>query len=283
MNVVESLYLCYKGLARTRSTFKHPKYQQPYHALVSKLTNEEVNGALLSVLVRVKSKTFFCVQLRIDDCDNHQRYYIGINRRYENICVAYIHVAPMPQPLAAYLWACRSQDQRPYPGSYTTSTTPSERSELPCVGSASSCVRTLRWSYSRRRWQSRQGLHKRRQWFAMGIKPRREQPYRVSQRRQIVNQRRAFSKENCLTSQKEQERNIARGEWRERSGRTEWARRSICRLDTWGSAVVKTRNEGVPVRYPGTARLVQRAHEHRSARCITILVRSLVIPPARTI
>jgi len=105
MNIVESLYLCYRGLARTRSTFKHPKYQQPDHVLVSKLTNEEVNGALLNVLVRVKSKTFFCVQLRIDDCDNHRRYYVGINRRYENICVAYIHVTPMHQPLAAYLWA----------------------------------------------------------------------------------------------------------------------------------------------------------------------------------
>lgn len=92
-------------MARTRSTFKHPKYQQPDHVLVSKLTNEEVNRALLNVLVRAKSKTFFCVQLRIDNCDNHRRYYIGINRSYENINVAYIHVTPMHRPLLAYLWA----------------------------------------------------------------------------------------------------------------------------------------------------------------------------------
>jgi len=79
MNVVESLYLCYKGLARTRSTFKHPKYQQPDHALVSELSNGEVNGALLNVLVRVKSKTFFCVQVRVDDYDNQQRYYVCVH------------------------------------------------------------------------------------------------------------------------------------------------------------------------------------------------------------
>jgi len=29
---------------------------------------------------------------------------VGVNRRYENICVSYIHAAPMPQPLAAYMW-----------------------------------------------------------------------------------------------------------------------------------------------------------------------------------
>ena len=104
MNIVESLYLCYRGLARTRSIFRDPRYQQPDHVLVSKLSNEEINGALLNVLVRVKSKTFFCVQLRVDDTENQQRYYTGINRRYENICVAYIYVTPMHRPLLAYLW-----------------------------------------------------------------------------------------------------------------------------------------------------------------------------------
>ena len=29
---------------------------------------------------------------------------MGVNRRYENICVSYIHSAPMPQPLVAYMW-----------------------------------------------------------------------------------------------------------------------------------------------------------------------------------
>jgi len=58
----------------------------------------------MNILVRVKSKTFFCVQLRIDDNENKKRYYVGVNRRYENICVAYIHSAPMPQPLVAYMW-----------------------------------------------------------------------------------------------------------------------------------------------------------------------------------
>jgi len=104
MNVVESLYLCYKGLARTRSVFKDSKYHQPDHTVVSEFSNAEVNGVLMNILVRVKSKTFFCVQLRVDDYENARRYYIGVNRRYENICVAYIHVAPMPQTLAAYIW-----------------------------------------------------------------------------------------------------------------------------------------------------------------------------------
>jgi len=104
MNVVESLYLCYKGLARTRSVFKDPKYHQPDHTMVSELSSAEVNGMLMNILVRVKSKTFFCVQLRIDDYENERRYYVGINRRYENICVSYIHVTPMPQTLAAYIW-----------------------------------------------------------------------------------------------------------------------------------------------------------------------------------
>jgi len=104
MNIIESLYLCYRRLARIRSIFRDPRYQQPDHALVSKLSNEEINGALLNVLVRVKSKTFFCVQLRVDDNENQQRYYVGINRRYENISVAYIHVTPMQRPLLAYLW-----------------------------------------------------------------------------------------------------------------------------------------------------------------------------------
>ena len=74
MNIVERLYLCYRGLARTRSTFRDPRFQQPNHDLVSKLSNEEVNGALLNILVRVKSKTFFCVQLRVDDIEQKQRY-----------------------------------------------------------------------------------------------------------------------------------------------------------------------------------------------------------------
>jgi len=29
---------------------------------------------------------------------------VGVNRRYENIRVSYIHSAPLPQPLAAYMW-----------------------------------------------------------------------------------------------------------------------------------------------------------------------------------
>ena len=104
MNVVQSLYLCYKGLTRTRSTFKDPKYQQPDHARRSALSNEEINGALLNALVRVKSKAFFCVQLRIDDLVTKQRYYVGINRRYENICVAYIHKVPLNHKMSAYIW-----------------------------------------------------------------------------------------------------------------------------------------------------------------------------------
>jgi len=78
MNVVQSLYLCHKGLARTRSTFKDPKYQQPDHARLGALSDEEINGILLNALVRVKSKAFFCVQLRIDDLVAKQRYYVGI-------------------------------------------------------------------------------------------------------------------------------------------------------------------------------------------------------------
>jgi len=58
----------------------------------------------MNILVRVKSKILFCVQLRIDDYENERRYYVGINRRYENICVSCIHVTPMPQTLAAYIW-----------------------------------------------------------------------------------------------------------------------------------------------------------------------------------
>ena len=103
MNVVQSLYLCYKGLARRRSTFKDPKYQQPDHARLIARSNEEINGVLLNALVRVKSKAFFCAQLRIDDLVfKQQRYYVGINRRYENICVAYIHKVLL-QPLR---WCC---------------------------------------------------------------------------------------------------------------------------------------------------------------------------------
>ena len=104
MNVVESQYLCYKGLARTPSVFKDPRYHQPDHIVVSELSNAEVNGVLMNILVRVKSKTFFCVQLRVDDYENERRYYIGVNRRYENIRVSYTYVAPMPQMLAAYIW-----------------------------------------------------------------------------------------------------------------------------------------------------------------------------------
>ena len=63
----------------------------------------------MNILVRVKSKTFFCVQLRIDDNENKKRYYVGVNRRYENICVAYIHSVPMPQPLVAHIWPANLQ------------------------------------------------------------------------------------------------------------------------------------------------------------------------------
>ena len=104
MNIVENLYLCYKGMARTRSVFRHPIYYKPDHTVVAELSNAEVNGVLMNILVRVKSKTFFCVQLRTDDYESRKRYYVGVSRRYENICVSYIHSAPMPQPLAAYMW-----------------------------------------------------------------------------------------------------------------------------------------------------------------------------------
>jgi len=104
MNVVQSLCMCYKGLARTRSTFKDPKYQQLDHARLIALSNDEINGVLLNALVRVKSKAFFCVQLRIDDLVTNQRYYVGINRIYENICVAYIHKVPPNHKMSAYIW-----------------------------------------------------------------------------------------------------------------------------------------------------------------------------------
>ena len=104
MNTVEKLCLCYKGMARTRSVFRHPRYYKPDHTVVADLCNTETNEALMNILVRVKSKTFFCVQLRIDDNENKKRYYVGANRRCENICVAYIHSVPIPQPLVAYIW-----------------------------------------------------------------------------------------------------------------------------------------------------------------------------------
>jgi len=103
MNIVENLYLRYKGMARTRSVFRHQRYYKPDHTVVADLSNAEANGVLVNILVRVKSKTF-CVQLRIDNDENKKIYYVGVNRRYENICVAYIHSAPMPQPLVAYTW-----------------------------------------------------------------------------------------------------------------------------------------------------------------------------------
>jgi len=104
MNIVENLYLCYKVMARTRSVFRHTRYYQPDHKMIADLSNAEVNGVLMNILVRVKSKIFFCVQLRIDDNENKERYYVGVNRRNENICVACIHSVPMPQPLVAYIW-----------------------------------------------------------------------------------------------------------------------------------------------------------------------------------
>jgi len=104
MNIVEILYLYYKGMARTPSVFRHPRYYKPDHTVTADLSNTEANEALMNILVRVKSKTFFCVQLQIDDNENKKRYYVGVNCRYENICVAYIHSIPMPQPLVAYIW-----------------------------------------------------------------------------------------------------------------------------------------------------------------------------------
>ena len=96
-------------MARTRSVFRHPRYYKPDHMVVTDLSNTEANEALMNILVRVKSKTFFCVQLRIDDNENKKRYYVGVNRRYENICVPYIHSVPMPQPLVAYIWPANLQ------------------------------------------------------------------------------------------------------------------------------------------------------------------------------
>jgi len=78
-------------------------YYKPDHTVFADLSNAEANEVLMNILVRVKRKTFFCVQLRIDDNENKRIYYVGVNRRYENICVAYIHSVPMPQPLVAYI------------------------------------------------------------------------------------------------------------------------------------------------------------------------------------
>jgi len=65
MNIVEKLYLCYKGMARTRSVFRHPRYYNPDHTVIADLSNTEVNEALMNILVRVKSKTVFCVQISV--------------------------------------------------------------------------------------------------------------------------------------------------------------------------------------------------------------------------
>jgi len=94
MNTMQSLYLCYKGLARTRSTFRDVGYEKPGHVLLSTLSNEEVNKVLLNFLVRERSKVHFCVQLRIDDAISQRRYYVGIQKKGENICISHMHQVP---------------------------------------------------------------------------------------------------------------------------------------------------------------------------------------------
>jgi len=56
MNIVEKLYLCYKGMARTRSVFRHPRYYKPDHTVVADLSNAAANEVLMNILVRVKKK-----------------------------------------------------------------------------------------------------------------------------------------------------------------------------------------------------------------------------------
>jgi len=57
-------------MARTRSVFRHPRYHKPDHTVVAEISNAEVNGVLMNILARAKSKTFFCVQLRIYDYES---------------------------------------------------------------------------------------------------------------------------------------------------------------------------------------------------------------------
>jgi len=79
-------------------------YEKPGHVLLSTLSNEEVNKVLLNVLVRVRSKVHFCVQLRIDDAISQRRYYVGIQKKGENICISYMHQVPFTPQQVAYLW-----------------------------------------------------------------------------------------------------------------------------------------------------------------------------------
>jgi len=87
MNVKQKLYMCYRGLARTRSTFRDHRFQRQGIELMENLSSEEINEALLNILVRINGRTYFCVQLRIDDNKTGHRYYVGIRKRQESIRV----------------------------------------------------------------------------------------------------------------------------------------------------------------------------------------------------
>jgi len=56
MNIVKKVYLCYKGMARTRSVFRHPRYYKPDHTVVADLSNAEANEVLMNILVCVKKQ-----------------------------------------------------------------------------------------------------------------------------------------------------------------------------------------------------------------------------------
>ena len=98
------LCMCYRGLARFRTTFRRNEYEKDDDVKLADLSHNEVNGVLLNLLARVTGSVFFCAQLRIDEPSKGPRYYIAIKRKREEIWVEYIHWVPFSPRTVIYVW-----------------------------------------------------------------------------------------------------------------------------------------------------------------------------------
>ena len=87
--------MCYKGLNRTRATFRRHYYERHPSANLSELNNEEVAGVLLNVLSRLTGKCFFCIKIRLDGYEEKQRNYVGLKRRGESVWIECMYRIPL--------------------------------------------------------------------------------------------------------------------------------------------------------------------------------------------
>jgi len=105
MTLVEILHDCYLRGKNTCTIFREERFQQAKEKYFIDLTSEEIGNELLIRISKNNKKTrTHRFQLRIKHAGQKRVYYVGINRRPNQISVEYVHSTRMAEETILYLW-----------------------------------------------------------------------------------------------------------------------------------------------------------------------------------